>query len=125
MLSNTWRETIIIVSISTLVSPEDNQTSVLLSRGTFSWQGPDSPKEGEAEGRVAEGSLLLHGLDLHIAKVQGNCQHTRCLHAHVGTDAVTLVSVSGLAGCRGGEGRLWEEFLTGCSHWRTQQVNHH
>ncbi|XP_034739863.1 multidrug resistance-associated protein 7 [Etheostoma cragini] len=40
-----------------LVSPEDSQTSILLSQGTFSWQGPD-----------AEGSLQLHGLTLHITK---------------------------------------------------------
>ncbi|XP_078129766.1 ATP-binding cassette sub-family C member 10 isoform X1 [Sander vitreus] len=54
-----------------LVSPEDSQTSILLSQGTFSWQGPDGPnqkKEGENETRAAEGSLLLHGLTLHITK---------------------------------------------------------
>ncbi|XP_070712711.1 ATP-binding cassette sub-family C member 10 [Pempheris klunzingeri] len=54
-----------------LVSPEDSQTSVLLSQGKFSWQGPDSPdrdKEGETESGGAKGSLLLHGLSLHITK---------------------------------------------------------
>lgn len=66
-----------------LVSPEDSQTSVLLRRGTFSWQGPNSPKEGEAEGGAADGSLLLHGLDLHITKVRGNCRRTQRLRAHV------------------------------------------
>ncbi|XP_068607504.1 ATP-binding cassette sub-family C member 10 [Brachionichthys hirsutus] len=49
-----------------LVSPEDIQTSVLLSRGTFSWQGPNDPKEVET--RAAKGSLLLRGLNLHITK---------------------------------------------------------
>lgn len=62
--------------MSVLVSPEDSQTSVLLSQGTFSWQGPDDPKEGETESGAANGSLLLHSLDLHITKVQSvNTQH--------------------------------------------------
>lgn len=51
-----------------LVSPEDSQTSVLLSQGTFSWQAPDHPKEGETETGAAEGSLQLHSLNLHITK---------------------------------------------------------
>ncbi|XP_071359815.1 ATP-binding cassette sub-family C member 10 isoform X2 [Trachinotus anak] len=54
-----------------LVSPEDSETSVLLSQGTFSWQkpgGPDQSKEGEAETGAAKGSLLLHSLNLHITK---------------------------------------------------------
>ncbi|XP_008282467.1 multidrug resistance-associated protein 7 [Stegastes partitus] len=53
-----------------LVSPEDSQTSVLLSQGTFSWQGPnscDQNKEGETE-TAAKGSLQLHSLNLHITK---------------------------------------------------------
>uniref|UniRef100_A0A3Q1JDU2 Uncharacterized protein n=1 Tax=Anabas testudineus TaxID=64144 RepID=A0A3Q1JDU2_ANATE len=54
-----------------LVSPEDSQTSVLLSQGTFSWQGSDSRDqntEGETETVAAKGSLLLHSLNLHITK---------------------------------------------------------
>nr|XP_033480550.1 multidrug resistance-associated protein 7 [Epinephelus lanceolatus]XP_033480551.1 multidrug resistance-associated protein 7 [Epinephelus lanceolatus] len=54
-----------------LVSPEDTQTSILLSQGSFSWQGPDSPtqnKEGETHTGAAKGSLLLHSLTLHIRK---------------------------------------------------------
>ncbi|XP_054865638.1 ATP-binding cassette sub-family C member 10 isoform X2 [Amphiprion ocellaris] len=54
-----------------LVSPEDSQTSVLLSQGTFSWQGPnscDQNKEGETETGAAKGSLQLHSLNLHITK---------------------------------------------------------
>ncbi|XP_051239634.1 ATP-binding cassette sub-family C member 10 [Dicentrarchus labrax] len=51
-----------------LVTPEDTQTSILLSQGTFSWQGPDAPKEGETDTGAAEGSLLLQGLSLHITK---------------------------------------------------------
>ncbi|XP_055365356.1 ATP-binding cassette sub-family C member 10 isoform X2 [Betta splendens] len=47
-----------------LVSPEDSQTSILLSRGSFSWQEPD----GETETTSAKGSLLLHSLSLHITK---------------------------------------------------------
>ncbi|KAK2817485.1 hypothetical protein Q5P01_025676 [Channa striata] len=49
-----------------LVSPEDGRTSVLLSRGTFSWQGPNN--ECETENGAAKGSLLLHSLNLHITK---------------------------------------------------------
>lgn len=51
-----------------LISPEDSQTSVLLSQGTFSWHGPDRPKEGETETGAAKGSLQLHSLNLHITK---------------------------------------------------------
>ncbi|XP_068177281.1 ATP-binding cassette sub-family C member 10 isoform X2 [Antennarius striatus] len=50
----------------TQVSPEDSQTSVLLSQGTFSWLEPNDPKEVETT--TAKGSLLLHNLNLHIAK---------------------------------------------------------
>ncbi|XP_028265886.1 multidrug resistance-associated protein 7 isoform X1 [Parambassis ranga] len=50
-----------------LVSPEDSQTSVLLSQGTFSWQGPNS-FEGETETGAAKGSLQLHSLNLHVKK---------------------------------------------------------
>ncbi|XP_067441604.1 ATP-binding cassette sub-family C member 10 isoform X1 [Thunnus thynnus] len=53
-----------------LVSPEDSQTSVLLSQGKFSWQQPDSldhNKERETE-TGAKGSLQLHSLNLHITK---------------------------------------------------------
>ncbi|XP_068583608.1 LOW QUALITY PROTEIN: ATP-binding cassette sub-family C member 10 [Cebidichthys violaceus] len=49
-----------------LVSPEDSRTSILLSQGTFSWQGPDGDRGSEAG--AAEGSLLLHGLTLHVTK---------------------------------------------------------
>uniref|UniRef100_A0A8C2YX69 ATP-binding cassette, sub-family C (CFTR/MRP), member 10 n=1 Tax=Cyclopterus lumpus TaxID=8103 RepID=A0A8C2YX69_CYCLU len=48
-----------------LVSPEDSETSILLSQGSFSWQGPDGlnpNKEGEAA--AAKGGLQLHGLTL-------------------------------------------------------------
>lgn len=41
-----------------LVSPEDERTSLLLSQGSFSWDGPNE----------AKGGLLLHGLNLHITK---------------------------------------------------------
>ncbi|GAA6230797.1 multidrug resistance-associated protein 7-like [Lates japonicus] len=54
-----------------LVSPEDSQTSLLLNQGAFSWQrpgGPDQNEGGETETGAAKGSLLLHGLDLHITK---------------------------------------------------------
>lgn len=54
------------------VSPEDAQTSLLLSQGTFSWQGPDSRdhnREEETEDVAPKGSLLLHSLNLHITKV--------------------------------------------------------
>lgn len=44
------------------LSPEDNQTSILLSHGTFSWQGPDVPKGS------GTGSLLLHNLNLQVTK---------------------------------------------------------
>lgn len=57
--------TAMCVSVSVVVSPEDSQTSVLLSQGTFSWEGPDAPKDGGSAG-----SLLLRGLDLHVAKVR-------------------------------------------------------
>lgn len=57
------------LTISVLVTPEDSQTSILLSHGKFSWQGPDSPKEGEPETGAAKESLLLHSLSLHITKV--------------------------------------------------------
>ena len=60
--------------MSVLVSPEDTQTSILLSQGTFSWQGPDSQNE-ETESGAAEGSLVLHGLTLHVTKVQHVCSH--------------------------------------------------
>ncbi|XP_034455993.1 multidrug resistance-associated protein 7 [Hippoglossus hippoglossus] len=53
-----------------LVSPEDDQTSVLLSQGTFSWQGPGGPdqsREGSEPG-AAKGSLMLHSLNLHVTK---------------------------------------------------------
>ncbi|KAG7220300.1 hypothetical protein INR49_018292 [Caranx melampygus] len=46
-----------------LVSPEDSQTSVLLNQGSFSWQRPE-----ETEDRGGAGSLMLHGLNLHIRK---------------------------------------------------------
>ncbi|XP_069568102.1 ATP-binding cassette sub-family C member 10 [Brachyistius frenatus] len=54
-----------------LVSPQDGQTSVLLSQGTFSWQGTnnhDQNKEREIETGAAKGSLQLHSLNLHITK---------------------------------------------------------
>nr|XP_046230865.1 ATP-binding cassette sub-family C member 10 [Scatophagus argus]XP_046230873.1 ATP-binding cassette sub-family C member 10 [Scatophagus argus] len=51
-----------------LVSPEDTQMSVLLSQVTFSWRGPDGPKEGESDRGAAKGSLLLHSLSLNITK---------------------------------------------------------
>lgn len=54
------------------VSPEDTQTSVLMSRGTFTWQGPDGTDqlgEGDTESGAAKGSLLLHSLNLHITMV--------------------------------------------------------
>uniref|UniRef100_A0AAQ4NTH2 ATP-binding cassette, sub-family C (CFTR/MRP), member 10 n=1 Tax=Gasterosteus aculeatus aculeatus TaxID=481459 RepID=A0AAQ4NTH2_GASAC len=50
-----------------VVSPEDGETAILLSQGTFSWQGPEGPpldKEGGATGSL----LLLQGLTLHVAK---------------------------------------------------------
>ncbi|XP_075994564.1 ATP-binding cassette sub-family C member 10 isoform X2 [Genypterus blacodes] len=52
------------------VPPEDTQhLSVLMSQGTFSWQGPDGldgPERGDTESRAAKGSLLLHSLSLRI-----------------------------------------------------------
>ncbi|CAJ1054159.1 hypothetical protein L3Q82_020045%2C partial [Xyrichtys novacula] len=58
-----------------LVTPEDAQTSVLLSQGKFSWQGPDSPNQNQNQNHqresgsgAAKGGLLLHSLDLHITK---------------------------------------------------------
>uniref|UniRef100_A0A1A8UY92 ATP-binding cassette sub-family C member 10 n=1 Tax=Nothobranchius furzeri TaxID=105023 RepID=A0A1A8UY92_NOTFU len=51
-----------------LMSPEDNQTSVLLSRGTFSWQGPDDGNECGPDGGVGKQSLLLHNLNLRVTK---------------------------------------------------------
>ncbi|XP_038567664.1 multidrug resistance-associated protein 7 isoform X1 [Micropterus salmoides] len=54
-----------------LVSPDDSQTSVLLSQGTFSWQGPDGlnqNKEGETETGAAKGSLMLQSLNLQVTK---------------------------------------------------------
>ncbi|KAM3622612.1 uncharacterized protein V6R79_001000 [Siganus canaliculatus] len=51
-----------------LVCPEDNQTSVLLSQGKFSWLDPDRLKQGHTETEAARGSLLLQSLNLHIAK---------------------------------------------------------
>lgn len=38
--------------------------------------------------------------------------------------AVTPLCAAGLPGGCGGEGRLWEEFVAGCSLWRTQQVKY-
>ncbi|XP_059187951.1 ATP-binding cassette sub-family C member 10 [Centropristis striata] len=51
-----------------LVSPEDSQTSILLSQGTFSWQDPNQDEERETESGAAKGSLQLHALTLHITK---------------------------------------------------------
>lgn len=50
-----------------LVYPEDDQTSLLLSQGSFSWEGPSGLHE-EGEGGAAKGSLLLHSLNLHVTK---------------------------------------------------------
>lgn len=55
-------------STSAPVSPEDGETAILLSQGTFSWQGPGGPPPDKEGG--ATGSLLLQGLTLHVAKVQ-------------------------------------------------------
>uniref|UniRef100_A0A4W5PGS3 ATP-binding cassette sub-family C member 10 n=1 Tax=Hucho hucho TaxID=62062 RepID=A0A4W5PGS3_9TELE len=55
------------------VAPEDPQDTIVMSQGTFSWQGPggpDHPTEGDT-GSVTEstkGSLLLHSLNLTITK---------------------------------------------------------
>ncbi|XP_061583426.1 ATP-binding cassette sub-family C member 10 [Cololabis saira] len=51
-----------------LISPEESQTSVLMSQGTFSWLGPNSVTEEETEIRAARGSLQLHSLNLHVTK---------------------------------------------------------
>ncbi|XP_074543333.1 ATP-binding cassette sub-family C member 10 [Halichoeres trimaculatus] len=54
-----------------LVTPEDSQTSILLSQGRFSWQGPDALNQNnsrESESGPAKGSLVLHSLNLHITK---------------------------------------------------------
>uniref|UniRef100_A0A3Q2NT33 ATP-binding cassette sub-family C member 10 n=1 Tax=Fundulus heteroclitus TaxID=8078 RepID=A0A3Q2NT33_FUNHE len=52
-----------------LVSSEDiSQTAILLSNGTFSWQGPDGSEVGESESEVGKGSLLLHSLNLRVTK---------------------------------------------------------
>uniref|UniRef100_A0A668AHU6 ATP-binding cassette, sub-family C (CFTR/MRP), member 10 n=1 Tax=Myripristis murdjan TaxID=586833 RepID=A0A668AHU6_9TELE len=51
---------------------EDPQSSVLLSRASFSWQacdGPSRPAGGDTEAGAARGSLLLHGLSLSIPEV--------------------------------------------------------
>ncbi|XP_055014213.1 LOW QUALITY PROTEIN: ATP-binding cassette sub-family C member 10 [Boleophthalmus pectinirostris] len=57
-----------------LVCPEDDQTCILLSQGTFSWQSPDQNQDvnqdqgpGRPE-REAKGSLLLQGLNLHVTQ---------------------------------------------------------
>ncbi|CAL8351305.1 unnamed protein product [Boreogadus saida] len=58
-----------------LAAPEDQQTSVLLSEGSFSWLGlggtggsdPPGPRRDEGSGE-GSGSLLLHALDLSIPK---------------------------------------------------------
>lgn len=42
---------------------------MLLSQGTFSWRGPELDPGPPSEGGAAEGSLLLHTLNLHIHKV--------------------------------------------------------
>uniref|UniRef100_A0A8C5GM19 ATP-binding cassette, sub-family C (CFTR/MRP), member 10 n=1 Tax=Gouania willdenowi TaxID=441366 RepID=A0A8C5GM19_GOUWI len=47
------------------IRPEDSQTCILLSQGTFSWESPNSHNQTQ-EGR----SLLLHNLNLHVTKVQ-------------------------------------------------------
>ncbi|MEQ2169603.1 hypothetical protein GOODEAATRI_026895, partial [Goodea atripinnis] len=52
-----------------IVSSEDiHHTSILLSQGTFSWQGSDCREVGETENEVGKGSLLLHSLNLHVTK---------------------------------------------------------
>ncbi|CAN9510715.1 unnamed protein product [Ophioblennius macclurei] len=50
-----------------LVSPENDQTSLLLSQASFSWEGPNVLHK-EGGGGAAKGSLLLHSLNLHISK---------------------------------------------------------
>uniref|UniRef100_A0A3P9QDA4 ATP-binding cassette sub-family C member 10 n=1 Tax=Poecilia reticulata TaxID=8081 RepID=A0A3P9QDA4_POERE len=53
----------------TRVSSEDtDQTSVLLSRATFSWRLPDGGEVGETGSEAGTGSLLLQNLNLHVAK---------------------------------------------------------
>ena len=71
------------VCVSVTVSsaaPEDQQTSVLLSEGSFSWLGSggsDPPGSERDEGSGAgSGSLILHAIDLSIPKVHA-CTHTR------------------------------------------------
>ncbi|XP_037327748.2 ATP-binding cassette sub-family C member 10 [Pungitius pungitius] len=49
-----------------VVPPEDGETAILLSQGTFSWRGPEGPPPDKEGG--ATGSLLLRGLNLHVAK---------------------------------------------------------
>ncbi|XP_063740570.1 ATP-binding cassette sub-family C member 10 [Eleginops maclovinus] len=54
-----------------LVSPEDSQTSILMSQGTFSWLGSDGPdpnKDRGTESGPTKGGLLLHSLSLHVTK---------------------------------------------------------
>ncbi|CDQ66482.1 unnamed protein product [Oncorhynchus mykiss] len=56
------------------VAPEDPQDTIVMSQGTFSWQGPggpDQPTEGDtgSETESTKGSLLLHSLNLTITKV--------------------------------------------------------
>ncbi|XP_077426239.1 ATP-binding cassette sub-family C member 10 isoform X2 [Vanacampus margaritifer] len=50
-----------------LVWPEDNHTAVLLSRGTFSWQGPQGDIEAE-DGAPCGRLLLLQNLNLNVRK---------------------------------------------------------
>ncbi|XP_041696380.2 ATP-binding cassette sub-family C member 10 [Coregonus clupeaformis] len=55
------------------VVPEDPQDTIVMSQGTFSWQGPggpDHPTEGDtgSETESPKGSLLLHSLNLTITK---------------------------------------------------------
>ncbi|TKS68688.1 Multidrug resistance-associated protein 7 ATP-binding cassette sub-family C member 10 [Collichthys lucidus] len=79
-----------------LLTPEDSQTSILLSHGKFSWQGPDSPKEGEPETGAAKESLLLHSLSLHITKcMAGDRSNSVDLCLMQGS----LVVVVGKVGC--------------------------
>lgn len=104
--------------------PEEGLPCVLLKQGSFSWQGPGVDGAGASEGGAAKGSLLLHGLDLHIAQVPASAELLPRVSAHRPMSKGASASLSGLAGRRGREGRLWEEFLTGCSYWRTKQVNY-
>ncbi|XP_041696295.2 ATP-binding cassette sub-family C member 10-like [Coregonus clupeaformis] len=55
------------------VDPEDPLDTIVMSQGTFSWQGPggpDHPTEGDtgSETESPKGSLLLHSLNLTITK---------------------------------------------------------